>query len=266
MHTPVNTGEGGGFVFRDAVNSRTFSRRSIHGQVAHEIGLRIVSGELAPGSSMPTEEAGSAELKVSRTAYREALKVLSAKGLVESRPKTGTRVRNRDEWNMLDPDLLSWSFAAGPTTDFARSLFEMRQIVEPAAAMLAAKRATGENLAAIGEALVRMQKNDPTSKEAIQADLAFHLGILAASGNELLVSLGYLIESALAQSFELSTRLPGARKNSIPLHEAVFVEIKARSPVAARDAMNRLLSEAWEDISSVIAACHAEAPTSRGRP
>lgn len=254
-------------MFRDAVNSRTFSRRSIHGQVVHEIAMRIVTGELAPGASMSTEEAGSSELGVSRTAYREALKVLSAKGLVESRPKTGTRVRNRDEWNMLDPDLLSWSFAAGPSADFARSLFEMRQIVEPAAAMLAANRATDQDLAAIGEALNEMGENDPTSKEAIQADLAFHLGILAASGNELLVSLGYLIESALAQSFELSIRrAEDGDKKHIPLHEAVFTQIKARSPDGARDAMNRLLSGAWEDVSNVIMVRHAEASTSRGRP
>ena len=83
-------------MLRSAANSRTFSRRSLHGQVAHEIGQRIVAGDLPPGCMLPTEEAASAELKVSRTAYREAMKVLSAKGLVESRPKIGTRVRGRD--------------------------------------------------------------------------------------------------------------------------------------------------------------------------
>jgi DNA-binding FadR family transcriptional regulator len=239
-------------VFGNAVNSRTFSRRSLHGQVAHVIAMRIVTGELAPGSSMPTEQAASAEMQVSRTAYREALKVLSAKGLVESRPKTGTRVRSRDQWNMLDPDLLSWSFAAGPSADFARSLFEIRQMVEPAAAAFAAERAGTAELAVIDLALAGMKNCKPTSKDAIQADLAFHLGILAASGNELLVSLGYVIESALAQSFELSTHRPGARENAIPLHEQVFLEIKSRSPEGARAAMHRLLSTAWEDISSLI--------------
>jgi len=247
-------------VFGNAANSRTFSRRSLHGQVAHEIAMRIVTGELAPGASMPTEEAASAEMKVSRTAYREALKVLSAKGLVESRPKTGTRVRSRDQWNMLDPDLLSWSFAAGPTAKFARSLFEVRQIFEPAAAALAAERASEEELASIENALSEMKGCDPESRDAIHADLAFHLRILAASGNELLVSLGYLIESALAQSFELSTHRPGARENSIPLHEAVLVEIRARRPEGARKAMNHLLSEAWADIASLLGEQRDRAP------
>jgi DNA-binding FadR family transcriptional regulator len=246
------TGAGGIFVFRDAVNSRTFSRRSLHGQVAHEIAMRIVSGALAPGSCLPTEETASAEMKVSRTAYREALKVLSAKGLVESRPKTGTRVRSRDEWNMLDPDLLSWSFAAGPSASFVRSLFEIRQLIEPAAAAFAAERATGDDLAAIEKALSGMKRNGPGARESIRADLAFHLGILAASGNEMLVSLGYLIESALAQSFELSARNPGARQNSIPLHEAVFQAIRQGDREGARQAMNTLLSGAREDVASLI--------------
>lgn len=251
-------------MFRKAVNSRTFSCRSLHGQVAHKIGLRIVSGELAPGSVMQTEEAASAELKVSRTAYREAMKVLSAKGLVESRPRAGTRVRSRDQWNMLDPDLLSWSFTTGPNPEFARSLFEIRQMVEPAAAALAAERAIAGDLDTIEEALTGMKERDPASRDAIQADLAFHLGILAASGNELLVSLGFLIESALAQSFELSTYRPGARENSVPLHEAVFVEIRGSRPESARDAMSRLLTEARADISSVIMAEHGEAPLANG--
>lgn len=240
-------------MFRKAVNSRTFSRRSLHGQVAHEIAMRIVSGELQPGTILSNEEAASADMEVSRTAYREALKVLSAKGLVESRPKTGTRVRGRDQWNMLDPDLLSWSFAAGPTPGFARSLFEVRQMFEPAAAAFAAERAGPEELTVIENALTGMKECGPSSDDAIQADLAFHLGILVASGNELLTSLGYLIESALAQSFALSTHQPGARENSIPLHEAVFDAIKTHRADAAREAMSHLLSEAWADIESLIA-------------
>ena len=254
MHPGRMAGQGGAQLFRNAANSRTFSRRSLHGQVAHEIGLRIVAGDLPPGSVLPTEEVASAELKVSRTAYREAMKVLSAKGLVAARPKTGTRVRPRDQWNMLDPDLLSWSFAAGPTPEFARSLFEIRRMVEPAAAALAAERGTEDELAEIEAALDVMKRCDPAAREAIDADLAFHLRILAATSNEMLVSLGYLIESALAQSFELSTRNPGARRSAIPLHAAVYDRIRAREPEAARAAMDTLLAGAWEDIAGLLAA------------
>ena len=110
---------------------RTYSRRSLHGQVANEIAQRIMSGEFAPGTILPNEAEFSVRLKVSRTALREAIKVLAAKGLVESRPKIGTRIRPRDHWNMLDPDVLAWQFATDNVTRFADDLFEVRQIIEP---------------------------------------------------------------------------------------------------------------------------------------
>src|SRR5262249_18820510 len=105
----------------------TYSNRSLHGQVAHDIGAQILRGDLGPGDVLPNEADFSARLKVSRTALREAIKVLAAKGLVESRPKTGTRVRPRGEWNLLDPDVLAWQLAAGPVESFVADLFELRQ-------------------------------------------------------------------------------------------------------------------------------------------
>ncbi len=240
-------------VFRETANSRTFSRRSIHGQVAHELGLRIVSGVFPPDSTLPNEEIFSAELKVSRTVYREAVKVLAAKGLVEPRPKTGTRIRPRKEWNMLDPDVLAWCFDAGPSTSHARSLFEMRHIIEPAAAAMAAERANEEQTSRIERALETMRAAAPNTDDSVRADLEFHQSIIEASGNDLLTSLGYVIESALAQSFELSTRSPGARVNSIPLHENVLKAIRKHDPDAARAATNTLLESAWNDIKGVIA-------------
>ena len=239
-------------MFGDTANSRTFSRRSLHGQVAHEIGLRIVTGEFPPETILPNEETYSATLKVSRTSYREAMKFLAAKGLVESRPKIGTRVRPREQWNMLDPDVLSWCFTAGPSMSHARSLFEVRSIVEPAAAAMAAERADDAQLLIIENALATMKTVKPDTDASVEADLQFHQGIMRACGNDLLTPLGYLIESALAQSFKLSTRRPGARENSIPLHEAVFVAIKNRKPDQARAAMDVLLSGAWKDIEGVI--------------
>ena len=120
--------------------ARTYSTRSLHGQVAHQIGERILRGDIAPGQSLPNEADLSEELNVSRTALREAIKVLAAKGLLESRPKTGTRVRSRDNWNMLDPDVLAWLFADGPNAAASEMLFEIREIFEPSAAAMAATR------------------------------------------------------------------------------------------------------------------------------
>src|SRR5438046_5262201 len=127
--------------------ARTYPRRGLHGAVVHDIGLRIVQGELEAGDPLPTEDELSGELSVSRTVLREAIKVLAAKRLVESRPKTGTRVRQRAEWNLLDPDVLAWQLEAGPSPQFLEDTVELRAIIEPAAARLPAEPATDEQIA-----------------------------------------------------------------------------------------------------------------------
>ena len=228
------------------------NRKNIHQQIVHEIASSIMSGEISPGDTLQTEDIASSEMNVSRTAYREALKVLTAKGLVESRPKTGTRICPRQNWNLLDPDLMAWSFQSNRSKDFARSLSEMRRIIEPAGAAMAAERAGAAEIASIKDALDRIKSFETESRDSIEADLDFHISILSASGNELLASLGHLIESALEQSFELSTKLPGAREVSLPRHAAVFEAIKLHQPEEASKAMHLLLTEAWTDISSVL--------------
>ena len=107
---------------------RTYSNRSLHGRLAHRIGMQILRGrELPAGAGLPSEDVWSAELDVSRTALREAIKVLAAKGLIESRPRTGARVCARERWNFLDPDVLAWRLAALPTERYVRDLFDLRQ-------------------------------------------------------------------------------------------------------------------------------------------
>ncbi|MDP8912578.1 MAG: GntR family transcriptional regulator, partial [Pseudomonadota bacterium] len=114
--------------------------RRLHGAIAHKLGVAILSGEYGPGDTLSGEVAFSEALDVSRSAYREAMQVLAAKGLVESRPKAGTRVLPRERWNLLDPDVLAWAFTGEPDIQLVRSLFELRAIIEPAAARLAAER------------------------------------------------------------------------------------------------------------------------------
>src|SRR3990167_3237929 len=114
--------------------------------VAGKIGRRIVSGQYRPGDTLQTEPRIQAEFGVSRTAVREAIRLLSAKGLTASRPKIGTRVRPTVDWNMLDPDVLRWQLDQNPSEEFIHALFEMREIIAPAAAERAAERATPEEL------------------------------------------------------------------------------------------------------------------------
>ena len=124
-------------------------RGSLSEMVAGSIGRRIVSGRFRPGETLPTEPRIQEEYGVSRTAVREAIRLLSAKGLTVSRPKIGTRIRPMSDWNMLDPDVLRWHVDQEPSEAFINNLFEMREIIEPAAAARAAERATAEEIAAI---------------------------------------------------------------------------------------------------------------------
>src|SRR5690348_514890 len=138
-----------------------YPERSLHGRIVHAIGRRIVRGDLQPGALVPA----GGELRASRTVVREAVKVLAAKGLVEARPKTGTRVRSRDAWNLLDPDVLAWQQdGAAPASHDAqlRALTEVRAIIEPAAAELAAARAGAQDVAALEQALRQMERSAPS--------------------------------------------------------------------------------------------------------
>lgn len=225
-------------------NIRTFSRRSLHGQVAHEIGARIIRGDLAPGEILPNEAVLSAELKVSRTALREAIKLLAAKGLVESRPKTGTRIRQRAAWNMLDPDVLSWLVTDGRFELYADHLFEMRRVIEPAAAAIAAERAEADAIARIRAAYNDMEGAGDDIEAGVAPDLRFHQAILEATGNQFLAPLGALIETALATSFRISSADLRTRPNSLSRHRAVLDAIARRDPDGARKAAEALLADA----------------------
>src|SRR5437762_11044795 len=129
-----------------------YPRGGLHGQIVHSIGRRILRGDIQPGEVLPLDSG----LPASRTVQREAIKVLAAKGLVESRPKTGTRVRPREAWNLLDTDVLAWQQAGAGSPTLLRALTEVRRFVEPAAAELAAMRADARDLAALAQALEEM--------------------------------------------------------------------------------------------------------------
>jgi DNA-binding FadR family transcriptional regulator len=216
--------------------------RNLHGQVVEEIGSAIVGGKLHPGDPLPGEAQLAAQMEVSRTILREALKVLAAKGLIETRQKTGMRVRDPRFWNHLDPDVLTWRCAAMPTEDFVGKLVEMREIIEPAACMAAARRRDPEQLAAIGEALDAMEESADLDAWA-EADLRFHESVLAATNNELLSSLFSVIETALATFFVMSARSAKNFKYALPHHRAVYEAIRRRRPNEAAQAMRTMIED-----------------------
>ena len=248
------------------LNRSLGSNRGLLGRVVHAVGLRIISGELPPGTAMPAEAEWGAQLGVSRTVLREATKVLISKGLVESRPKTGTRVRAAEHWNRLDPDVLSWQLAVAPRETFVREIFELRRAIEPSVAALAAVRATDAQLQDMGAALEGMDAAGDDGRRFIGPDLQFHLGILNAVDNGMIRSLSGVIETALTTSMYLSLDNPRGQAHSLPLHRAVHDALCARDPNAAREAMTRLIDDAEHDAAKAMKVRQRKGRTAgRGR-
>ena len=207
----------------------------LHGTIARDIGVRIVSGRIGPGRILNGEIEASERLQVSRTAYREAVRILAAKGLVESRPKLGTRVSEPRNWHLLDPDVIGWMLTHEPGAEVLSGLFELRTIVEPAASARAATRRTKAQLLALRESLNRMALHSVSAEASQQADREFHSLLLEASGNPFLASLS----SGLAAA--LPWKPAGRRRRGCLEHERVYAAVAARNPHAASQAMTDLI-------------------------
>jgi DNA-binding FadR family transcriptional regulator len=230
----------------------SFTRRSLHGQVAQEVGIEIVRGAFRPGDLLPIEADLCVKMGISRTAVREAIKVLAGKGLVRSRPKTGTRVQPRDAWNFLDADILTWQLASGPPGKIVRELFELRRVIEPAAAALAAARAPKAQVARLAEAYREMVAAGDDGARFLDPDMRFHRTILDAVDNEMLRSLTTVVDTALTLSLRLSMDNPHGQRLSLPLHKAVLDAIRRRDGRAAHRAMVRLIDDAERDVRRVV--------------
>ena len=225
--------------------------KSMHGRIVRELGQRIVSGDLAPGERLPAESELIVKYEVSRPVLREAVRVLVAKGLVVSRQRAGAIVRPRNEWHLLDPDVLYWMIQTRPAPDFVRSLMAVRQVFEPGAAALAAQAATDEQLAGIAQAYEGMAAaQDPDAM--LEPDLAFHRRIAEATGNDLMAYIGTMLSLALRESIKLSSRLPNTHALSLPRHKAILAALQSRDAAAARQATLLQLDETEMDLTAVI--------------
>ncbi len=237
------------------VRAERYPRRGAHGETVYEIGRRIVGGELKPGDLLPEAEL-IAELDVSRTVLREAIKVLGAKGLVEARPRVGTRVSARNRWRLMDPDVLAWQSETGLDERFLRNLAEVRYVIEPAATRLAAQRATEEEIHMIEEAYKQMEAHVVHSEAFIVADMQFHFGILAACHNEILEQMSSAIGEALEASRVVTIEVPGSATAHLPLHKVLVEAIREREPDAAESAMRKLIERVQSDIDRFFQDIH----------
>ena len=237
--------------------SRVYPTRGVHGRLVEQIGRRILSGELAPGAMLPREAELVQELKISRTAVREAIKVLAAKGLIESRQKLGMRVRPERAWNLLDPDVLAWQAASGPSPELIGQLVELRRMIEPTTARLAAMRRSAEELAALEEALIGMHAAIDDPLAYYHADLAFHRAVFAASGNPFVDRLGAIVSAVLEVTFRLQRRSLIPMRVGLVLHDRVFEAVRAGDVGAAECAMLDIIEGARTELEHVT--------TSRGQ-
>ncbi|UGQ09246.1 FCD domain-containing protein [Yinghuangia sp. ASG 101] len=221
--------------------------RGVHGQTVEALGTRIVSGAIAEGEILDVA-ALIAELNVSQTPLREALKVLTAKGMVDARQKRGTFVRPRSGWNLLDSDVIRWQFAAGAGDRVLSDLAEVRDAVEPAAARLAAGRRTDADLEALDAALAAMATAaDPA--DAAAADLAWHRALLAATHNELFQRMDIFIEPGLAERDRLVHAAHA--DDPVPSHQSVTDAVRDGDTARAEAAMRALLDLAEHDLAQV---------------
>ena len=221
--------------------------RPAHVSLARQLGVAIVTGRNEPGSILPGEVDLAERLGVSRSVIRESLRMLAAKGLVESKPKAGTKVRERHAWNMLDPELLGWMFEGAPPVTFVNSLFELRMIVEPAAAKLAAVKRTSRHLGRMGHALEEMALHGLSAEVGQAADQSFHAVILEATDNELLVSLSASIAAAVRWTTFFKYRGNKHSRDPLPEHRALFDAIANADADAAREATVVLIKQAKRD-------------------
>ncbi|MHA6769916.1 FadR/GntR family transcriptional regulator [Sphingobium ummariense] len=224
----------------------------IHQAIARDLGVAILMGVHKPGELFEGEIEAADRLGVSRTAYREAVRILIAKGLLESRPKAGTRVLPRNRWNLLDPEVLGWMFAGEPDPAFIRDLFELRGVIEPAAAEFAARRRTEEQLAVMEQALAEMGRYGLSTPEGRAADQRFHHAMLAATHNEGLAALASSVGAAVSWTTTFKHRKKLMPRDPLPDHYAVLRAIAARDTAAACNAMKELLRLALGDLDMAL--------------
>src|SRR5258705_9380873 len=223
--------------------------RNVHSQVADRIGISIVRGDIVAGDTLPSEMQICEMMDVSRTVVREAIRTLTGKGLVEARPKSGTRVRPPEQWNQLDPDVLRWRLETSDMDSYLTKLFQLRSAVEPAAAALAATFAEEEDIARIRAGYEGMAAAK-INEHFVVADIAFHQAIYFATRNEFFWPIAQMFEITLRQSFTIAAR-GSHRPRALVEHRAVLDAIAARDAEGAREATTILLNQAAGDLVKI---------------
>lgn len=205
------------------------------------LGRAIVTGAYE-GERFPTEAELALQHDVSRSVTREAVKMLTAKGLLTARPRKGTTVQPSSCWNLFDADVLRWLLERKFSLELLRQFSELRIAIEPEAAALAAREAGPQAVAAIADGYARMEAAEKGQDDALESDIAFHIAILEACGNPFYRQFRDVVETALRTSIRFTNRFKG-RTASLPAHHAVLAAIEAKDMDSARSAMAAIIDD-----------------------
>jgi len=233
---------------------RLYPTTGAHGQVVHEIGRRVVSGGFSEGEILPREAELAEAHGVSRQAVREALKVLAAKGLVASRRRSGTRVLSRAQWNLLDPDVLAWHAPEAIPPRIVSDLLELRLLIEPAAAGMAASRARSDAAMQMERALHAMAASAPGSEAFYAADAEFHLALCAASGNEMIERLSNLLMPMCQSIFRLAGISAAGMPDHLPRSREIHAAIMLGDAIAARRLTEAIVTDSHRHLDQTAAS------------
>lgn len=219
---------------------KSLGRNLTYGMLDH-LGREIVTGRYV-GKAFPTEAELAEQYSVSRSVTREAVKMLTAKGLLTARPRQGTSVQPATSWNLFDDDVLRWLLERKFSLTLLRQFSELRVAIEPAAAALAAQAADAAGKAAIEAGFQRMVAAEAGHDDPLESDIAFHVAILRASGNPFFVQFRDVVETALRTSIRFTNRFKG-RSASLPAHKAVRDAILAADAKKSRARMEAIIRE-----------------------
>lgn len=233
---------------------RVDALNNLHGRVTRLLGLRLIQAERAGVELIfPKEAELCQQLGVSRSILREAVKVLADKGMLRVRPRSGTRLRPRQEWNLLDPDILCWQAEADPDARFLRQLCEVRLGIEPTASGFAALRATPEQLASMVAALDQRESLDGRDAGAVvESNLSFYDAVVAASHNPMFMQLSASIRTPMRVALLLTAHLPACQTLEKEANRALYAAILSRDPRAARTAAEEIVGFAMLAVEEVI--------------
>ncbi len=225
--------------------------RKLYEYLVEEIGHKIVTGDFNPGDTLPNEDTLCKTYGVSRGVLREATKVLTQKGLICTRPKIGTLIQPRQEWNLFDSDILLWTLKSGDKRAFLKKITEVRRIIESEACRYTAERATNEEITVIRSWYDKMgatlkDSSGYTYDKYLEVDMAFHTSILDACHNEVLAQIGHTMRQAVQAARKADLRDISTQQASLPYHSAILKSIQRHDPEAAYKASLAMFDQVWK--------------------